>query len=415
MPFLLAVCCLAAGDIEKITSISGAEANLDDLYQPTTEDAKSQLVVHFLPMKQSRRKRERTESDDSDSDEENMMRESEDPKKKLHKCSRCAKQFTKGKGQCAWHSGSYVFQFAEPNQIMPDNDTTQIMEDYTPEAHATTIEVRAWSCCGSKEQNGTGCVLGEHVVDPRGDDTLDQRLVSLFTSNAPLDPTVAPPATANQNRAHVQPARPGQRRVAHAGGDADDMDLGDQDAGDAMDVDDDPDPFQGRLRQPGAPRGPIQPQLTNLIHLLNHASCCCLNESNDHPLSSIIEPQAGVTFLQSDCDAELLITLGFHSQSRLQSITITSPRLSFAPATIKIFTNKTNIDFSNVEDQKPLQIFELDSTSYVNNQVTLQLQTAKFTLVDSIVLYISSNIGDEATTTISQIGIYGVVVHGRGR
>lgn len=344
-----------------------------------------QLVVHFSAKKpESRAKRERGYYSDSDSEEEGWTQVAV-PKKKAFECVKCGEVYEKNAETCRWHSGTYSLSFAQEVAECPSNNTALIDSDYDGLQHLHTEEIRQWTCCNDKNRSAVGCVSGTHQASTRTEQTFDQKLISFFTSNAALEaPSISTINSATANNA-----------AAPANNDDDE---------------DDDVQFIGRQRLLGNanPQGTV-----NLGPVMNAKKCFALNESATHSLESILFGRGiapGIQYLESDCDAELLVTVGFNSNVRLSLIRLLALDVPHAPASVRIFINKAaRINFDNAATMKPDQEFTLDETNFTEENVAvLQLQASKFTLVESVTLHITKNIGDEPTTIIQRLNFIGV-------
>ena len=90
----------------------------------------------------------------------------------------------------------------------------------------------------------------------------------------------------------------------------------------------------------------------------------------------------------------------------LSAITLGGPGDGSAPATVKLFINRTTMNFDDVEDLNPTQTLTLSSTS-----ATLPLQLTKFQKVSSLTIFIEGNQGDEEATCLNSLALVGVPVH----
>ncbi|OCF42277.1 thioredoxin [Kwoniella heveanensis CBS 569] len=135
----------------------------------------------------------------------------------------------------------------------------------------------------------------------------------------------------------------------------------------------------------------------------------CLNESSEHPLSSIVGPNPGPrgrSYLESDVDPELLISIPFQDPVKLRSISIFSAiSPGQAPKTVKLFINNTNIDFADAESLAPAQELELTTEQVKGDKIDLRL--VRFQNVRSLHILVKDNQEDEETTRIDSIDIYG--------
>jgi hypothetical protein len=384
---------LLAAEIKKITRVSGGEVmDFGYLYEPHAGEDKEQLVVHFEAMRREKRaKSERMGDGDSDSEEEYMNRV-EEVKKKALECERCGGVYERGEASCQFHPGTWSLRYAETRKAIPMNDALEVNPEYERESCMTMVSEREWTCCSQKSRLSAGCTSGKHTINHLFEHTLDQKLESFFSSASALEA----PEIADKQVSAIAARAPANQNGNDLNND------GDEEADDDDDVQ-----IIGRRRLLGNanPQGCV-----NLNPILHSKKCFCLNESIDHPLDSILFTHgAGVTFLQSDCDAELIITVGFTSNVKLHLIRISVINLHQAPSNISIFLNKSGrINFDNASSMKPDQVFELKEDSFLDQTTAiLQLQASKFSLTETVTLYISSNLGNSDTTVISSINFVG--------
>lgn len=148
---------------------------------------------------------------------------------------------------------------------------------------------------------------------------------------------------------------------------------------------------------------------SSLLGQVTSTGLSCLNESAAHPLSSIVGPNhgpKGTSYLESDVDPELLISIPFNDAVKLKAISIfsgVSP--SQAPKNIKLFVNHTQMDFADAERETPAQEIELKSDDVKGNKV--ELRFVRFQSVRSLHILISDNQEGEETTRIDSIDLYG--------
>ncbi|ODN96527.1 thioredoxin [Cryptococcus wingfieldii CBS 7118] len=135
----------------------------------------------------------------------------------------------------------------------------------------------------------------------------------------------------------------------------------------------------------------------------------CLNESKTHPLSSILGPDRGprgTSFLESDVDPELLISIPFQDPIKLKHISIFSGiSPSQAPKTIKLFINQPNIGFDEADSLTPAQEIELTADQVKGDKI--ELRFVRFQNVRSLHILVKDNQEDEETTRIDSIDLFG--------
>ena len=156
-----------------------------------------------------------------------------------------------------------------------------------------------------------------------------------------------------------------------------------------------------------APSAPVEGSLSSHI---SSKGLSCLNESSSHPLSSILGPSAGPkgrSYLESDVDPELLISIPFNETVKIKAISIfsgVSP--GQAPRTVKLFVNHVAMDFGDAEGTEPAQVLELTPEQVKGEKI--ELRFVKFQKVQSLHLLVVGNQEDEETTRIDSLEVYGV-------
>ena len=135
---------------------------------------------------------------------------------------------------------------------------------------------------------------------------------------------------------------------------------------------------------------------------LNGAASGVLNATKASSLGFVIGTEAEGEALKSDCDEQLLVTLTLQQASKIHSVKFSAPEASSAPKTIKLFINRSNLSFDDVEDMAPTQMVTMSGTS-----ATIPLQFVKFQNVSSLAVFIQDNQGDEESTSLSRIELIG--------
>ncbi|KAI0852057.1 DUF1000-domain-containing protein [Daldinia vernicosa] len=115
--------------------------------------------------------------------------------------------------------------------------------------------------------------------------------------------------------------------------------------------------------------------------------------------SELLEPE-----LESDADEQVIINVPFTGQVKLHTILLRSPPDASAPRTLKVFTNREDVDFDVASEMSPTQTFELSQFSGVQE---LPVRRALFGNVRRLALFFEDNFGDEESTRISYLGFKG--------
>ncbi|KAK4685886.1 thioredoxin 1, partial [Tremellales sp. Uapishka_1] len=159
-----------------------------------------------------------------------------------------------------------------------------------------------------------------------------------------------------------------------------------------------------------APAAPADNTIS-LLPYVTSKGLTCLNEAKDHGLKSIVGNDAGPkgrSYLESDVDPELLISLPFNETVKIKAISIfsgVSP--SQAPKNIKLFINHVSLDFADASSLAPAQEFTLSPEDIKGNRIDVRF--VRFQNVRSLHILVQDNQEDEETTRIDSLDIFGTV------
>ncbi|XP_053427220.1 thioredoxin-like protein 1 isoform X2 [Nycticebus coucang] len=146
----------------------------------------------------------------------------------------------------------------------------------------------------------------------------------------------------------------------------------------------------------------------DLMPFINKAGCECLNESDEHGFDNCLRKD--MTFLESDCDEQLLITVAFNQPVKLYSMKFQGPDNGQGPKYVKIFINlPRSMDFEEAERSEPTQALELTEDDIKEDGI-VPLRYVKFQNVNSVTVFVQSNQGEEETTRISYFTFIGTPV-----
>ncbi|KAI4207613.1 MAG: hypothetical protein LQ346_000420 [Caloplaca aetnensis] len=153
----------------------------------------------------------------------------------------------------------------------------------------------------------------------------------------------------------------------------------------------------------------IEPALQTLIwKQIDFENIRTLNESESDQGAKIVEKTwlqrlDAEPNLESDADEQLLIFIPFTGVVKLHSVLIRSSEDPSAPKTLKLFSNRDDLDFSTASDLQPTQTLELSQTSEIQD---IPVKRTLFGNTYNLNLFIEDNFGDEVTR-IYWIGIKG--------
>lgn len=130
----------------------------------------------------------------------------------------------------------------------------------------------------------------------------------------------------------------------------------------------------------------------------------CLNESDDHPLAGCLS--SGDGYLESDCDEQLIISLGFLQPVKLHSLKVQAPATT-GPKTLKLFINHPRtLSFDQALGMEPVQLLQLSSKD-LDEGAVVPLRFVKFQNVQNLQIFVKDNQSGAETTRINYLVFYG--------
>ncbi len=148
----------------------------------------------------------------------------------------------------------------------------------------------------------------------------------------------------------------------------------------------------------------------DLVESLELPQCQCLNQCSDHTLKHAIgasEREDAQSFLQSDADEELLISLKFMEAVKISAIQIESGDADTAPSSLKLFVNKVGLDFDSARSEKPTQELTLAAMNVRPGAKPCDLRFVLFQKVSTLDIFIPANQSEGEVTTVSKLVLLG--------
>ncbi|KAL3537829.1 hypothetical protein ACH5RR_001195 [Cinchona calisaya] len=154
----------------------------------------------------------------------------------------------------------------------------------------------------------------------------------------------------------------------------------------------------------------IQRSQVDLLDFVDWSGVECLNQSNTHSLPNafkqVYREDEGLV-LESDADEQLLIYIPFNQVVKLHSIVIKGPEEE-GPKTVKLFSNKEHMGFSNVNDFPPSDTAVVSDDNLKGKPVILKY--VKFQNVRSLTIFVEDNQSGSDITKVQKIVLYGTTV-----
>ena len=148
--------------------------------------------------------------------------------------------------------------------------------------------------------------------------------------------------------------------------------------------------------------------MVDLCDLILFSGCEVLNAAGfggvDRLLKQGLRDQPELT-VESDADEQLLLNLSFSTTVKIHSFSLNAPDGDpRAPKQVKFFANKTSMNFDDAESGAAEQELELTAEQLGRR---IELRFVKFQNVNQLSIFIGSNQGDEESTVLSGIKLWG--------
>lgn len=142
----------------------------------------------------------------------------------------------------------------------------------------------------------------------------------------------------------------------------------------------------------------------DLSSLINKSASECLNESDDHKLEHCLSNKKG--YLESDCDEQLIINVGFNQAVKLHSLKLHCSGDN-GPKNVKLFINQPHtLDFDSADSMEPLQMLELKPEDLREGAI-IPLKYVKLQNVLSLTMFVKDNQSGDDTTRIDYLSFIG--------
>ncbi|KAF2287867.1 hypothetical protein GH714_003033 [Hevea brasiliensis] len=148
----------------------------------------------------------------------------------------------------------------------------------------------------------------------------------------------------------------------------------------------------------------------DLVDFVDWSGVECLNQNSSHSLPNALKQgyreDDGLN-LESDADEQLLINIPFTQVVKLYSVVVKGPEEE-GPKTVKLFSNKEHMGFSNVNEFPPSDTAILSPDNLKEKPVVLKY--VKFQNVRSLTIFIEDNQSGSDITKVQKIALFGTTV-----
>ncbi|KAF8945723.1 Thioredoxin-like protein 1 [Haplosporangium gracile] len=168
---------------------------------------------------------------------------------------------------------------------------------------------------------------------------------------------------------------------------------------------------QGPVEEGGAGSGsaPLVAGHSDMSEQITLNQVDCLNQQTANHVRNALKSDD--TYLESDVDEQLIISVPFNQAIKLHSLRIIPNDTAHAPKTVKLYVNKLHLGFDEADSVEETQTITLTEKDYEGNGL-ISLRFVKFQNVTSVILFVEDNLGDEETTQIKQLVFIGSPLDG---
>ena len=146
----------------------------------------------------------------------------------------------------------------------------------------------------------------------------------------------------------------------------------------------------------------------------------CFNEKDIDSIQKVIRPYERKTAfrqdpsltMQADMGTELVVKIPFNSEVKVKAICVAGGNDGDAPSKMKVYKNEENVDFSILEDKRPVQTIDLAENSL--GEIDYPVNLSKFNNCQNIVLGFEGNFGG-STSIINFIGLKGAFIREKSK
>eukprot|EP00538_Stauroneis_constricta_P009376 CAMPEP_0119547584 /NCGR_PEP_ID=MMETSP1352-20130426/1662_1 /TAXON_ID=265584 /ORGANISM="Stauroneis constricta, Strain CCMP1120" /LENGTH=189 /DNA_ID=CAMNT_0007592533 /DNA_START=25 /DNA_END=594 /DNA_ORIENTATION=- len=138
----------------------------------------------------------------------------------------------------------------------------------------------------------------------------------------------------------------------------------------------------------------------DLSSLIDKKECFARNVAPGFPMTNLFIGDSRLG-CKSDADEQLIIHISFHDFVKIKSIKFTEFNQGVDPdqnpTTVKLFVNRSNLGFEDIDDVDPTQVLTLTSEDLKEDAGPIMIKFVKFQRVQGLTIYIEDNEGAEQT------------------
>lgn len=173
----------------------------------------------------------------------------------------------------------------------------------------------------------------------------------------------------------------------------------------------DPEALEARVRkhyteadQADTPKSGV-PGHIDLLPMIGKSGCECLNQTSEHPFTNALYSSTPDSFLESDADEQLIISVEFTQLVKVHSLRIKAPA-DTGPKTVRLFINQPYaMDFDSAMNNIAAQEFVLTEKELSGSLIKLKF--VKFQNVQNLTVFIQDNQDGGEVTRLNYMQLVG--------
>lgn len=141
-------------------------------------------------------------------------------------------------------------------------------------------------------------------------------------------------------------------------------------------------------------------KMLDLSGNIEKSACYARNEAAGYPMSNLFIGDSRLG-CKSDADEQLILHIAFQEFVKVKSIKFVAfndgnePESN--PTLVKVYVNRENLGFEDIEDVDPTQVFELTAEDLRESSEPIMTKFVKFQRVKSLTFFVEENNGGEVS------------------
>ncbi len=141
-------------------------------------------------------------------------------------------------------------------------------------------------------------------------------------------------------------------------------------------------------------------KMINLSDQIDKSDCYARNQAPGFPMTNLFIGDSRLG-CKSDADEQLIIHISFQEFVKVKSIKFVAfnngedPECN--PSTVKLYVNRNNLGFEDIDDVEPTQVFELTAEDLRESSEPMMTKFVKFQRVKTLTIFVEDNNGGDVS------------------